>query len=54
MNEQTRAQKLDMQNAVAHCRALCRLARAVARRNRFWIQGWRRYMRTRGWDDILC
>jgi len=44
----------DARSAALHCRILKRLALAVDRRSRFWINGWRRCLRTNGYDDVVC
>jgi hypothetical protein len=44
----------DAENARVHTRLLRRLSQAVTLRNRFFIDGWRRALRTRGFDDVSC
>ena len=54
MNELTERQRADARSAELHCRLLRHLAAAVRLRNRFLINGWRRALRTRGFDDVVC
>lgn len=54
MNELTRRLQRDAASAQFHCRLLRRLAAAVERGERFWVDGWRRALRTRGYDDVVC
>lgn len=54
MNELTKRQRRDLQSAALHCRLLLHLAAAVRLRNRFLIEGWRRALRIRGYDDVVC
>jgi hypothetical protein len=44
----------DADSAQLHCRLLRHLSQAVALQNRFLINGWRRALRTRGFDDVVC
>ena len=44
----------DADNARLHTRLLRHLAQAVKLQNRFLITGWRRALRTSGFDDVVC
>ena len=44
----------DTDNARLHTRLLRHLAQAVKLQNRFLITGWRRALRTSGFDDVVC
>lgn len=44
----------DADNAQLHTRLLRHLAQAVKLRNPFLTNGWRRALRTHGFDDVVC